>query len=234
MNGQIRAKLLSYGLETHAFNLSQYNKHVDDKFKIETDHDNLVHLIVSRPEYFELAVVPHIRSDHFNGDPVDSAVKSILEPLFPNQRIIYDYDMRPNRLPVMLMQTAFHVAKAGVYYQQCDIDVEKLPEKLKKRKLMGCCIHPEFGGFFSIRAAIITDSTDQVNHNEINDPVRLSTDQATELLVELNTDWQKGIVKIKNSSKLNQAHGVASVNQSQPTANWPRNTLRLCPASGAR
>ena len=61
-----------------------------------------MHLIVSRPEYFEKAVIPHIQSANFKGDPVDSAVKEILEPLFPNDRIIYDYDMKPNRLPVML------------------------------------------------------------------------------------------------------------------------------------
>ena len=194
MNGQIRAKLMSYGLETHAFNISAYNKQVDDKFKVETQgKDNVVHLIVSRPEYFELAVIPHIQSDAFTGDPVDSAVKAIVEPLFPNQRIIYDYDMTPNRLPVMLMQTAFHVAKAGVYYQQCDIDVEQLPEKLKKRKLMGCCIHPQFGGFFSIRAAVVTDSTDQLTNSSSGDLDRLSTDHATQLLIELNTDWQKGL-----------------------------------------
>ena len=56
------------------------------------------------------------------------AIKSILVDLFPNERIIYDYDMKPNRLPVMLMQTAFHVSGAGTFYQQKDVDEEKLPD----------------------------------------------------------------------------------------------------------
>ena len=56
------------------------------------------------------------------------AHKSILLDLLPNERIIYDYDMKPNRLPVMLMQTAFHVSGAGTFYQQKDVDEEKLPD----------------------------------------------------------------------------------------------------------
>ena len=52
--------------------LSAYNKLVDDRFKVESDIDNLVYLIVSRPEYFEQAVIPHIKSEQYVGDPVDS------------------------------------------------------------------------------------------------------------------------------------------------------------------
>ena len=56
---------------------------------------------------------------------------------------------------------------------------------------MGCCIHPEFGGYFSIRAAIIMDSTEKTEAAEAK--ATLTQDEVTQILVELNTDWQKGI-----------------------------------------
>ena len=56
---------------------------------------------------------------------------------------------------------------------------------------MGCCIHPEFGGYFSIRAAIIMDSTEKAEVSEAE--ATLTKDEVTQILVELNTDWQKGI-----------------------------------------
>ena len=73
------------------------------------------------------------------------------------------------------MQTAFHVSGAGTYYQQKDINPDQLPEKLKNRKLMGACIHPQFGGFFSIRAAIITESEERIQKSS---QVNLTVDQA--------------------------------------------------------
>ena len=87
------------------------------------------------------------------------------------------------------MQTAFHVSGAGTYYQQKDIDPSQLPESLKSRNFMGCCIHPQFGGFFSIRAAIITESEERIENSS---QVNLTTDEVTQILIELNTDWQKG------------------------------------------
>jgi len=40
---------------------SHYNNFVEERFKIESEIDNLVHLIVSRPDYFEKGVIPFIK-----------------------------------------------------------------------------------------------------------------------------------------------------------------------------
>ena len=40
-------------------------------------------------------------------------------------------EMKPNRLPKILMQTACHVAGAGQFYQTEDCDQNLLPESLK-------------------------------------------------------------------------------------------------------
>ena len=55
---------------------------------------------------------------------------------------------------------------------------------------MGCCIHPEFGGYFSIRAAIIMNSADKVDVTKAES--NLTKDEVTQILVELNIAWQAG------------------------------------------
>ena len=110
-------KLASFGLAVHSFNLrnchhiaklrinfyepfdnvnSAYNNLVDEKYTIESNLNNLVHLIVSRPDYFEKGVIPFIKqASETASDPVDSAAKAILTDLFPNDDIIFDYGKMP-------------------------------------------------------------------------------------------------------------------------------------------
>ena len=101
--------------------------------------------------------------------------------------------MKPNRLPKILMQTACHVAGAGQFYQTEDCDQNLLPDALKGKKLFGCCIHPEFGGFFSMRAAVFTgivapDDLQQQSPVQL----KLSVAQITDILAEFNSNWQAG------------------------------------------
>ena len=91
------------------------------------------------------------------------------------------------------MQTACHVAGAGQFYQTEDCDQNLLPESLKGKKLFGCCIHPEFGGFFSMRAAVFTgivapDDLQQQSPVQL----KLSVAQITDILAEFNSNWQAG------------------------------------------
>ena len=98
--------------------------------------------------------------------------------------------MRPNRIPKMLMQTACHVAGAAAFYQKSDCDQTRLPDNLKDKKLMGCCIHPLYGGYFSMRAAILTKSEEKVIPTM--PPKTLTRDEIKDLLIEFNTDWTAG------------------------------------------
>ena len=101
--------------------------------------------------------------------------------------------MKPNRLPKILMQTACHVAGAGQFYQTEDCDQNLLPDVLKGKKLFGCCIHPDFGGFFSMRAAVFTGSAAPDDLQQ-KSPVqlKLSVAQITNILAEFNSNWQAG------------------------------------------
>ena len=101
--------------------------------------------------------------------------------------------MKPNRLPKILMQTACHVAGAGQFYQTEDCDQNLLPDVLKGKKLFGCCIHPDFGGFFSMRAAVFTGSAAPDDLQQ-KSPVqlKLTVAQITAILAEFNSNWQAG------------------------------------------
>ena len=101
--------------------------------------------------------------------------------------------MKPNRLPKILMQTACHVSGAGQFYQTDDCDQNLLPDSLKGKKLFGCCIHPEFGGFFSMRAAVFTGiaAPDDLQQKK-SVQLKLTVAQITAILAEFNTNWQAG------------------------------------------
>ena len=48
--------------------------------------------VVSRPDYFEKAVIPHLRNHGKEAmDPVDSAAKAIVKELFPGKKAVFDY-----------------------------------------------------------------------------------------------------------------------------------------------
>ena len=48
--------------------------------------------VVSRPDYFEKAVVPHLQNHGKEAmDPVDSAAKAIVKELFPGKKAVFDY-----------------------------------------------------------------------------------------------------------------------------------------------
>ena len=101
--------------------------------------------------------------------------------------------MKPNRLPKILMQTACHVAGAGQFYQTEDCDQNLLPDSLKGKKLFGCCIHPEFGGFFSMRAAVFSGfPAPEDLQQKILVQLKLTVAQITSILAEFNSNWQAG------------------------------------------
>ena len=91
------------------------------------------------------------------------------------------------------MQTACHVSGAGQFYQTDDCDQNLLPDSLKGKKLFGCCIHPEFGGFFSMRAAVFTGiaASDDLQQKK-SVQLKLTVAQITAILAEFNTNWQAG------------------------------------------
>ena len=84
-----------------------------------------------------------------------------------------------------------HVSGAAWFYQKKDCDIEKLPPHLQDRKLMGVCLHPKFGGYFSARAVVLTN---QPVDRPISPPIKMIEDKetVTKLLTEMNDNWQEG------------------------------------------
>lgn len=65
--------------------------------------------------------------------------------------VIADYEVHPNRRPKILAQTAAHVAGAAYYYQRQDVE----DDPWGNQHISGVCIHPQFGGWFAIRAVVL-------------------------------------------------------------------------------
>lgn len=85
-----------------------------------------------------------------------------------------------------------HVSGAAWFYQKKDCNVDALPEDLQGRNLMGVCLHPKYGGYFSARAVIIT--TEKLCE-VVKKPICVMDDKRdiSKLLIEMNKNWQAGL-----------------------------------------
>ncbi|CAG5098151.1 Oidioi.mRNA.OKI2018_I69.XSR.g15411.t2.cds [Oikopleura dioica] len=71
---------------------------------------------------------------------------------------------------------------------------ERLPDNLKNERLLGVCLHKNFGGYFSARTVVLTDTQIDENEWRIIEPVSLlkNQEEIIDLLVEMNTNWAEG------------------------------------------
>lgn len=193
----------SRGLRVFSFDTNDYDDLVDERFKLNIGH-SLGYLVISEPDYFEKSILPKIlASEEEIANPIDIVTKEILSesPITcKNVRdIIHDYTMLPNRQPKILMQTVMHISGCAYLYQKADVtNVEelnkRLPDNLKDQRLLGVCLHPEFGGYFSARTVVLTDTQiDEKNWRKI-EPARLlkKEEDIIDLLVEMNVNWAEG------------------------------------------
>jgi methylmalonic aciduria homocystinuria type C protein len=87
-----------------------------------------------------------------------------------------------------------HISGAAWFYQKDDCDPDELKKhNLKDKKVMGVCIHPKYGGYFSARAVVITNQ--EIADNELNQPVKTLVDEKeiSKILIELNKNWKAGL-----------------------------------------
>lgn len=149
--------LNSYGFEFHPFKVAWYNSLVQPVFRLSYSEDTVGFLIISNPKMFENAFVPFIKSNQelqdFTKDPIDQCMMnhlSNISQLFPDHdiKVVYDFELHPNRRPKLVMQSVAHASGAAFFYHpKCVPDI-KWPDK----KIFGVCIHPEYGGWFALRA----------------------------------------------------------------------------------
>ncbi|XP_066482149.1 cyanocobalamin reductase / alkylcobalamin dealkylase [Tiliqua scincoides] len=154
---------------------------------------------------FEKAFKPFLKSQWLKKicDPVDQCIShnlSLVRESLADQHvdIMYDYEMLPNRKPRFLAQTAAHVAGAAYYYQRKDVQ----QDPWGKKKIYGVCIHPQYGGWFAIRALLLFPHV-EVPFLLQNAPVDCvpTEEKRIELLEKFNFHWRdwsyRDIIEVK-------------------------------------
>ena len=206
------------GLEPYMFKLSWYNELVDPPFRFDYDGNTVCAVIISTPSYFEQAFLPYLKatdSEKCDRDPVDSCTLHHVDEFqkaCPDVKMtaMFDFELLPSRRPKVLVQTAAHVSGAAYYYQRKSVS-EKLQAKEENgkgcnkeegqfnsdpwgdKRIFGVCIHPKYGGWFSVRSVII--------FHDVFDPALPyippidcvpSKEARIKLLDSLNFHWEDG------------------------------------------
>nr|XP_033771737.1 methylmalonic aciduria and homocystinuria type C protein isoform X1 [Geotrypetes seraphini] len=205
LEGKVRAFLADFGFEVYPFKIGWYNAVLSPAFHLPYPEDSLAFVVLSIPSMFEKAFKPFISQQQLQRirDPIDECISYYLSQLkesLKNERmeIIHDYELHPNKKPKLLAQTAAHVAGAAYYYQRKDVKNDPWGEK----KIFGVCIHPQYGGWFAIRAALIFPDV-QVPFLQQIPPVDcvFSEEKRIQLLESFTFHWQdwsyRDIVKVK-------------------------------------
>ncbi|XP_029474797.1 methylmalonic aciduria and homocystinuria type C protein [Rhinatrema bivittatum] len=158
LEGQVRGFLSDFGFEVYPFKVAWYNAVLEPSFHLPYPEETLAFVVLSIPSMFEKAFKPFLSQQRLQRirDPIDECISyylTLLKENLPNKRleIIYDYELQPNKKPKFLAQTAAHVAGAAYYYQRKDVKNDRWGAE----KIFGVCIHPQYGGWFAIRAALI-------------------------------------------------------------------------------
>ena len=212
---EIRAKLASalepLGFEIHPFLVGWYNDLVADKFKLPHRDDVLAFVILSQPSMFEKCFLPYLMDDRRRGesdrdsDPLDKCLKNtFIEACrgFDDCEIIHDFELMPNRRPKIVAQTAAHVSGAVKLFRKEDLEAGGI--KSRSGKLYPVCLHPKFGGWFGIRAAVIFKTAEAENLPKKSCEFDLNaedTEKVLELFNDCWRDWRYRDVGVKPVEK---------------------------------
>ncbi|XP_072295371.1 cyanocobalamin reductase / alkylcobalamin dealkylase [Eucyclogobius newberryi] len=192
----LEESLCKLGFEIKPLKVGWYNHVLPASLQLSYPEDTLAVVILSTPAMFEQAFVPFLEEQSFQGlsDPIDQCVKhcvsSAVSQCFSDHKTAarYDYELLPSRKPKFLAQTAAHVSGAAFYYQQSDVPQQPWGEK----KMYGVCVHPQFGGWFAIRALLVFE--DVTLGSELQQPLPPdcvpTRDARIRLLEAFNFHWQ--------------------------------------------
>lgn len=185
------------GIETYPFKISWYNERVPDVFKFPYHPDTLCFVAISTPSTFEKAFLPFVLDNRNSSvkDPYDQCMTACfarVKQAFAGEQLelIQDFELHPNRRPKVIMQTAGHIAGAVHYYSCQGMHFDELPAK---KKLLGVCIHPKFGGWFALRGVLIFRDVlaPKLQRRQPKDVIR-SDAQRTDLVRLFNFFWRDG------------------------------------------
>ena len=142
-------------------------------------------------------------------DPIDNCMKHYFEILqqklshVTNSTVdsILGFEFLPQRRPRILLQIAAHISGAARYYKHMT----------NSKHRMGVCIHPVFGGWFSIRGCFVFKQL-LVPHLEPKMAPNVVPDEhrQAELLRLFNEHWQdnsyRDIIPVKTRYSSLQIH----------------------------
>ncbi|CAI9717092.1 Hypothetical predicted protein [Octopus vulgaris] len=203
-----------FGFEAHPFKVKWYNELVGPNYQLEYHDDTFALITISTPQMFEKAFKPFIYNIYKKGDlaPIDHCVKYYTEKIqiqtvYPDTDLIYDFDQKAPQHYSILVQTAAHVAGAAYYYQKKDVINNPWGDKT----IFGISIHPQYGGWFAMRAAIIFKNLKFADLKK-KDPVDVIPDQETriKLLNMLNEDWEYW--KARDIIKVSERYTAEAIN----------------------
>ena len=165
LTSALRAELGPLGFECHPLLIGWYNAQVSAGFHLPQSADTLAILVISTPDMFERCFVPHVRrvgqDSSSRRDPLDSCMRHVIgeaaRRVHKPARVLHDYELGPTRRPRVLVQTAGHVSGAVRLYQRQELREDPWPDK---RTMMGVCLHPEFGGWFALRAVVVLEGVE--------------------------------------------------------------------------
>ena len=213
---KLETDCVAHGFEIHPFKIGWYNQTIaDKKFALDGSSNTLAFVIISTPSMFEKAFIPYINSeisDDFDViDPIDSCMKKIFDLLrqsFQTQydiSTIHDFEISPiTKRPLVLVQTAGHVAGAVRLYQTSDRQIEENNTENRYRnsnqatreilpRLFPVCMHPKYGGWFALRGILIFNNitvSDSILKRKDPPTILKSLNDINNLLLLYNNHWQ--------------------------------------------
>ncbi|XP_059088810.1 cyanocobalamin reductase / alkylcobalamin dealkylase-like [Tigriopus californicus] len=193
------------GFEAHPFLVKSYNELVGPKFRLDYPDHTLAWVVLSRPSMFENTFLPFLKRTKndpgvFDRDPLDQCMwrtfqdlKEQFEPEFGRIDVMHDFEIRPNRRPKILVQTAAHVSGSVRLFRESDVTEDpSLLKPIQSPKIYPVCLHPIWSGWFAIRGVFLFRDIQVDPPVLASKPCDLELPEAliAELLRLYNDHWQ--------------------------------------------
>lgn len=196
----VREALPKNSFEVYDFKTGWYNTLVDSQFDLPYSSDTVALSTFTIPGVFENAFIPFLCKEGvsvandswplFSKYYMEKVQRNLMEKLHLNvtdEDILYPHIMLGRGHPLILVQTAAHVAGAAYYYQRKNIINDPWPED---KKIYGISLHPKYGGWFYMGPVIILRDVkfSGMQEKQVED-VLIDEHKKIELLNLVNGNW---------------------------------------------
>ncbi|MFH4976291.1 hypothetical protein AB6A40_003000 [Gnathostoma spinigerum] len=200
----------SDGFECHPFRVGAYNELADRYFQLHYDPQTLGVVVLNTPSFLETTFRKWLVGqrkpnesmndvkERFKTEPLNSyfdelfdKVRKELEPF--NNDLIHDYDVLPNRRPLVLMTTVGHVAGIAYFYRPKETTQTANSTNGPTKRRMGLSMHNKYGANFAFRCVFIFPDIRVPPDFVDKKPIKMLTDDEAEEAINLfNDHWRDG------------------------------------------